>query len=143
MFGRSPFFPSNKFQFHDLLQGVVWNSSLMPWYHVSVRILDQGNVSEHALVVPTFDELKRVLKRRSANFVVKSIEFVTPGHMNGTTGWRMEPLLEISELFNEGGWSIPRCTVSGSRIYRAMRLEPVSEWGNEQVVFRHRDAPDK
>gem|GEM_PF-6812226 len=137
MFDRPPFFFSSKLPPKSLLgPGFVWNSCLFPWYHVSVSLIEQGRVSPHAVMVSTLDELKKLLKQRSDCFTVTSIHYVTPGHMNESGDWKMEPLLEISELFNEEGWSIPRCKVGGNRVYRAMRLEPLSEWRNEQLVFR-------
>lgn len=142
MFSRPPFFFSSKLPSQSLLgQGFVWNSCLTPWYHVSVSGFDQGHFSEHAVMVPTFDELKRLLKQQGDCFKVTCIHYITPGHMNESGDWKMERLVEISELFNEDGWSIPRCKVGGNRVYRAMRLEPVPEWGNEQIVFRSGDIP--
>lgn len=141
MFDKPPFFSSSRSPIRSLLeQEFVWNSCLTPWFYVSVGILDQGRVSDRAVMVQTFDAVKKLLKQRSDCFTVTSIHYITPGHMNGSGDWKMERLLEISELFNEGGWSIPRCKVGENRVYRAMRLEPASEWGNEQLVFRSGDA---
>jgi len=41
------------------------NSYLAPWFHVSIRVSDQNRVGERALMIPTFDELKKVLKQQN------------------------------------------------------------------------------
>jgi len=66
MHDRPPLFSSNRPHLCDFLnQGVILNSYLVPWFHVSIRVSDQNRVDERALMIPTFDGLKKVLKQQT------------------------------------------------------------------------------
>jgi hypothetical protein len=130
---RVPFSPEDNLPVHDFLsEGIVWNPLNFPWFNVTVSIEgDTGN----SFMVPSLDQLKRVLAKQNPRLKVESIDYVTPGCMNGSGHWKMEPLVEVTELFNDFGWSIPRCRVNSDRVYRGISLEPADEWKVERVVY--------
>jgi len=128
-----PFFPEDNLPVHDFLsEGIVWHPFNFPWFNVTISI--EGNPG-NSLMVPSLTQLKTVLSKQNSRVKVESIEYVTPGCMNGTGHWKMEPLVEVTELFNDYGWSIPRCRVKSDRVYRGISLEPVDEWTIEQTVY--------
>lgn len=128
-----PFSPEDNLPVHDFLSdGIVWHPMNFPWFNVTVSIEgDPGN----SFMVPSLAQLKRVLAKQNPRVKVESIEYVTPGCMNGSGHWKMERLVEVTELFNDFGWSIPRCRVTSDRVYRGVSLEPMDEWSIEQAVY--------
>ena len=52
------------------------------------------------LMVSSFETLKDILKVQHESFQVRSIQYVTPGFVNETGQWKMEPLIEASEAIN-------------------------------------------
>jgi hypothetical protein len=141
MFAKLPLISENGPSPQDFLpQGVVWHPSGFPWFLVSVEVLDHDGLDlyqDQVLMISTYDHLKEVLAQVSKLMRVKYIDYVTPGHMNGSGQWQIERLVEIVDLANDGGWSIPLCKVSDTRVYRELTLVPVSEFRNEQVIYRH------
>lgn len=139
MHEKLPLFSARQPRPHDFFcEGLVRNAELLPWYHVNVQVLQSETTDHQVLMIPTLDALKEVLKQEGASFTIESIDYVTPGYMNESGQWMMERMLEITELFNAGGWSIPRCKMKDGRIYRALSLEPQQDWGNEQVLYTAR-----
>jgi hypothetical protein len=127
------FLPADGLSAHDFMtDGVVWHSANFPWFNVSIRT--EGDVI-NSLMVPSLGHLKKILALRVGNLHVDSIEYVTPGFMNGSGQWRMETLIEVTELFNSFGWSITRCRVADNRVYRGIRLEESDEWAIEKRVY--------
>ncbi|WP_110948350.1 hypothetical protein [Pseudomonas bohemica] len=89
-------------------------------------------------MVPSLEGLKKLLGQQNDSFQIDAIDYVTPGFMNGSGQWKMERLIELSELFNDFGWSIPRCTVDGNRVYRGLHLVQTDEWTIERQVYSAR-----
>lgn len=128
-----PFSPADPRPMHDFMSGgVVRHATSFPWYNVTVRI--EGNEA-NCFMVPSLSHLKKILAQQSDHLTVEAIEYVTPGYMNGSDHWKMEPLIEVTELFNSYGWSIPRCRVLNDRVYRGISIEPMNEWTVEQHVY--------
>ncbi|PBP66694.1 hypothetical protein SAMN05444062_1075 [Pseudomonas syringae] len=140
MHHRPPLISANRPPPQDFLsQGTVWHPSRFPWFQVNVKVLDQNcpdHFHDQILMVSTYDRLKEILGQESKVFRIRSIDYVTPGYMNGSGQWQFEPLVEITDMSNDGGWSIPRCKVAEKRIYRGLSLEPVPEFWDERVVYR-------
>ncbi|MEE4892858.1 hypothetical protein V2J79_23520 [Pseudomonas alliivorans] len=140
MHHKPPFIFANRPPPQDFLsQGTVWHPSRFPWFQVSVKVLDQHRLNQfddQILMVSTYDQLKEILGQESKIFKIRSIDYVTPGYMNGSGQWQFESLIEITDMSNDGGWSIPRCKVADRRIYRGLCLEPVPEFWDERVVYR-------
>lgn len=137
MMSERPTFTKAQIPMHEFLsEEIVRNEFHFPWFNVSVRSGSGKNATVEVLMIPTLQQLKKVFAQENELFRIESLEYATPGQMNGSEQWRMERVLEISELFNAGGWSIPRCKVEGGRTYRGLSLEPSDEWGDEKVLFQ-------
>jgi hypothetical protein len=129
----TPIFPPETLPLYDFLSGgAILHGESFPWFNVSIRI---GEKPANSLMVPSLDNLKKILAQRGPRLSIESIDYVTPGFMNGSGHWKMEPLLEVTELFNSFGWSIARCRVTNNRVYRGIRLEQMDEWTMEQPVY--------
>jgi hypothetical protein len=118
-----------------MCEKIVWHLARFPWFNVTVRIGGKKDATQEVFMIPTLIQLKKILTQESDLFRIESIEYVTPGYMNGSGHWKMERLLKISELFNAFGWSIPRCEVKGHRVYRGLSLEITDEWPIERPVY--------
>lgn len=131
-----PKFPMRPIPLHDFMsEEIVWHPVDYPWFNVTIRIADSRCSVPELFMVPTLGHLKKLLIQQNDNFKVESIEYVTPSSMNGTGQWKIERLTEVTELFNEEGWSIPRCRVNNHRVYRGISLEPAEEWPIERPVY--------
>lgn len=66
------------------------------WYHITVQAKTKGRVSEAVLMVDSEPRLQQILISQDAEMVITEVQVVTPGHMNGTAGWRMEALRKVT-----------------------------------------------
>lgn len=68
-----------------------------PWLYVSLaRRLNEESIIDMVMVaeIPTFELF---LDQTNENFWIEGVQLVSPGWMNGTKGWLMEPLVSINE----------------------------------------------
>ena len=117
--------------------GVLWNDRPLPWFLVSMKVRSERHFLDEVLMVPTYHHLKRVFALADDRFQIQSVDYVSPGHVNQTGKWMIEPVLQLSELTSLEGRRVPRCWVGPARIYRGSRLEYPDELGNEQVIYRN------
>lgn len=66
------------------------------WYHVTVQARQEGRISEAALMVDSEHQLQEILISQDEEIMVTDVQVVTPAHMNGTAGWRMETLTQVT-----------------------------------------------
>ena len=66
------------------------------WYHVTIRAKQRGRISEAVLMVDSEPRLQRILIAQDADTIITDVQVVTPAHMNGTAGWRMETLTKVT-----------------------------------------------
>jgi len=135
MHSAKPFFTDERRIPNLLNSGGAWCPVLLPWFYVSVQIWRIDHFRYEALIIPTAEGLKRLLDQKNAFLKVDAVDYVTPGDMNESGQWKMELLLEMTDLVNAFGWSIPRCKVEGGRVYRGLALEHEDEWGVERAVY--------
>lgn len=119
-----------------LTTGVLWNAQRFPWFLVSVRVRDEGRLLDEVLMVPTHLHMKDVVRLVSETFHIVAVDYVSPGHVNGSGKWMIEPVMELSELSSLEGLLVPRCKVAADRVYRGHRLEHSGELGNERTIYR-------
>lgn len=72
----------------------------MPWFHVVCRFMYEDDEEAYALNQMMF--LTRVeqllqLQQEGPRIQMVAIDLMSPGHMNGTARWKLEPLVEIWE----------------------------------------------
>lgn len=72
----------------------------MPWFHVVCRFRYEDNEEEYALhQMMFFTRVEQLLQLQQERPQIQMVEIdlVSPGHMNGTDRWKLEPLAEIWE----------------------------------------------
>ncbi|SED68051.1 hypothetical protein SAMN04490185_3948 [Pseudomonas frederiksbergensis] len=65
---------------------------------------------------------------------MRSIQYVTPGFVNETGHWKMEPLLEASEAINPQGERVPLFKVS-DRTYTHLGVNTEVNLKSVRVLF--------
>jgi hypothetical protein len=92
----------------DFLERPFMRQTVMiPWFYLEAHVRYGKEFVGEMFMVPSFDALKDMLKVPHESFRVRSIQYVTPGYVNETGQWKMEPLLEASEATNPQGERIP------------------------------------
>jgi hypothetical protein len=86
------------------------------------------------LMVSSFEALKDILKVQHESFQVRSIQYVTPGFVNETGQWKMEPLIEASEAINQQGERVPLFKVS-DRTYSHLGVNTEVNLKSVSVLF--------
>lgn len=66
------------------------------WYHVTVQAKHEGRTIEVVLMIDSEPRLQQVLIAQDAETTITEVQLVTPAHMNGTEGWRMESLTKVT-----------------------------------------------
>jgi len=92
----------------------VEKHNLEPWFHVAVTrpLLDDASIE--IVLVENTATLKTFIESFSETYKLKSLKVITPGAVNGTGDWLMEPVVELRESMD--GTSI--CyTVEGQKHY--------------------------
>ncbi|MNG13786.1 hypothetical protein D3C85_574910 [compost metagenome] len=133
--GRSMIF-SSLFNDDFLARPFVRQTLMCPWFYLQAEVREGKEFVGEMLMVPSFDSLKDILEQQHDSFRVRSIQYVTPGFVNKTGQWRMEPLLEASEAISQSGEKIPILTVAGST-YSQMDISTEIDLTNVKVLFTH------
>lgn len=90
----------------------VQQSLNLPWFHVTVVRTEQAMEVHSVVLVHNIQALKAILTPGVDR--VKSIQLVSPGWINGTGDWRMEPLAAAVESI-DGCFS--RFMLDDDRVY--------------------------
>lgn len=134
--GRSMIF-SSLFNDDFLARPFVRQAVMCPWFYLQAEVREGKEFMGEMLMVSSFDSLKDILEQQHDSFQVRSIQYVTPGFVNKTGQWRMEPLLEASEAIGQGGEKIPILTVAG-RTYSHMDISAETDFTSVKVLFTHK-----
>ncbi len=66
------------------------------WYYVSYSVSTlSGELSETVLITSPASELISVLNGDSAGVAITGIQLVSPPFLNGSSRWKMEPLVKL------------------------------------------------
>ncbi|MNN29726.1 hypothetical protein D3C81_1433430 [compost metagenome] len=133
--GRSMIF-SSLFNDDFLARPFIRQTVMCPWFYLQAEVREGKEFLSEMLMVSSFDSLKDILEQQHDSFRVRSIQYVTPGFVNKTGQWRMEPLLEASEAISQSGEKIPILTVAGST-YSQMDISTEIDLTNVKVLFTH------
>ncbi|AZE49132.1 hypothetical protein C4K04_3460 [Pseudomonas chlororaphis] len=133
--GRSMIF-SSLFNDDFLARPFVRQTVMCPWFYLQAEVREGKEFVGEMLMVSSFDSLKDILEQQHDSFRVRSIQYVTPGVVNKTGHWCMEPLLEASEAVGQSGEKIPILTVAG-RTYSQMDISTEIDFTNVKVLFTH------
>jgi len=91
MVGLPGMFGEGQYQWHQVSK-VLRNH----WYHVTIQAKTQGRISEAVLMIDSEPRLQQVLIFQDAETIIAEVQVVTPGHMNGPRGWRMDALIKVT-----------------------------------------------
>lgn len=117
-----------------LAQPFVRQAVTCPWFYLEAQIREGKNFVAEMLMISSFESLKSILSLRHESFQVQSIKFVTPGFVNKTGDWKMEPLLEAIEATDPNGELISLFRVSG-QTYSNLGNTPETNLQNVKVLF--------
>ena len=134
--GQSMIF-SSLFNDDFLARPFVRQTVMYPWFYLHAEVREGKEFVGEMLMVSSFDSLKDILEQQHDSFRVRSIQYVTPGFVNKTGHWRMEPLLEASEALGQSGEKIPILTVAG-RTYSQMDISTEIDFTSVKVLFTHK-----
>ncbi|MEA9990458.1 hypothetical protein QN404_16335 [Pseudomonas sp. RTS1] len=91
MLGLPGMFGEGQYQWHQVSK-VLRNH----WYHVTVHAMYEDRISEAVLMIDSEPRLQQLLIAQDAETIITEVQVVTPAHMNGKGGWRMEPLTKVT-----------------------------------------------
>lgn len=94
---------SNLFNTDFLNRPFIRQTVMIPWFYLEAHVGHGKERAGEMFMVSSFDALKDILEMQAETFKIHSIQYVTPGFLNETGQWRMEPLLEASEAINQNG----------------------------------------
>ncbi len=114
----------------------VQQSVPAPWFYISVSVLNVRDSTAVMYMLPSFDALEDVLKYQGKNYVVESIQYVTPAFMNESGEWKMENLLEISEVVDGYGAHAKAFNVDGGRTYLGFDLVDGASFKPLRIIFK-------
>ena len=107
---------------------------MIPWFYLEAHVRYGKEFVGEMLMVSSFEALKDILKVQHESFRVRSIQYVTPGFVNETGHWKMEPLLEASEAINPQGERVPLFKVS-DRTYTHLGVNTEVNLKSVRVLF--------
>lgn len=105
-----------------------------PWFYLEAQIREGKEFVGEMFMVSSFESLRYILELRHESFRVQSIQYVTPGFVNETGDWKMEPLLEASEAINQNGERVSLFKVS-DRIYSDLGVNTEVNLQNVRILF--------
>ncbi len=77
-----------------LLWGYVIVPLQNPWFHIQYALTDEsGDRFSKTVFLSTVDQLLDISQHK--NVQLERVHLVSPEHVNGTEGWKMEPLHQI------------------------------------------------
>lgn len=75
----------------------------VPWFMVQLRKKSTLKESSDMLLSGVQDLLRLMETQAAGDCEVTSVSLVSPAHMNGGTGWKLEPLAALWEAEEPGG----------------------------------------
>ncbi|MFJ4605799.1 hypothetical protein [Pseudomonas atacamensis] len=91
MVGMPGMFGEGQYQWHQVSKVLRTH-----WYHVTVQIKHEGRSTEVVLMIDSEPRLQRILIAQDDQMIITDVQVITPAHMNGAEGWRMEKLTEVT-----------------------------------------------
>lgn len=88
---------------------------LEPWFHVTAVRPFQEDSGCEIILISTAEMLKIFLETFNETYKMTSVQVVTPGWLNGSKDWAMEPLAELSE--SDDGVSLRYTTRDGRQYF--------------------------
>ncbi len=109
----------------------------VPWFLVQLR-KNSAPQETSDMLLPGVDELLRFVEMQSSeDCVLTSVSLISPAHVNGGTGWKLEPLAalwEAEEPDAEGQMADVYELASGAYYARSALGTPLDSLRKVQVV---------
>lgn len=108
------------------------------YYHVTIELEGEGRCGRYVLMLDDERLLQRVLVTQSDEAYVKSIQLVTPGHINGTGDWKMEPLARAVTGQDHNECSVSVLTVDSGVVYHTSQAEvfAMDDLADQTLIFQ-------
>ena len=91
MLGLPGMFGEGQYQWHQVSK-VLRNH----WYHVTVQAKHEGRSTEVVLMIESEPRLQQILIAQDDEMIITDVQVITPAHMNGAGGWRMDKLTKVT-----------------------------------------------
>lgn len=120
---RLPMLPS--FEQNTTRWAFIAQSANREWFYVTHQYFQDGDpdcVCAQQYLIPDVIGLMSLVQADSNIAFVSGVQLVSPGWLNGTDGWRMEPLSKLFAIPGEEGSSYSYEVASGC-IYPVPRAE--------------------
>jgi hypothetical protein len=101
------------------LWGMVERGLHAPWFHVSIKILIDGDEPSRILMPGDESMLEQVLTQQNEEMQVTDIQVVTPAWINGQERWAMERLIKLEAGYDADGGLIHIISVESGAVYSA------------------------
>lgn len=88
------------------------------WYHLTIRLTDQGRSTEFVDMIEGEHRLQSMLVTQSAEREVTDVQVMTPAWMNKGAGWDMERVTKVS-LGYDGDFEVSLIEVEGGAVYHS------------------------
>lgn len=87
------------------------------WYHITVRITEQGRSTEFTRMVEGEHRLQQMLVRQGSGEVIVDVSVVTPAWMNRCDGWTMDRVVKVTVGKDENDCDVCLIEVDSGVIY--------------------------
>lgn len=118
--------------------GVVSFVLYQPWFHATFSVEDKnGNRFQRNIMLMNVAQLIELTQRDEMK--LEFVDVVTPGYINGTERWRMEPLREVwlrkqEDDKNENHYEHVFILENGER-YSNLAVPPIDRSSTNQLIF--------
>lgn len=128
---RLPGLPS--FEQNTTRWAFIAQAANQEWFYVTHRYFQDGDpdsVCSQQYLIPDVIGLLSLVRSDTPDAFVHSVQLVSPGWMNGSEQWRMEPLLGLIALPGEESSSRYAYKVAGGGIYPTQHANTVQTTGS-------------
>ncbi|WP_324740103.1 hypothetical protein [Pseudomonas veronii] len=88
------------------------------WYHLTVRLTDQGRSTECVEMIEGEHSLQSMLVTQSDERDITDVQVMTPAWMNKSVGWDMERVTKVT-LGNDSDFEVCLIEVEGGAVYHS------------------------
>ncbi|PIB47421.1 hypothetical protein AOA59_00985 [Pseudomonas sp. 2822-15] len=89
------------------------------WYHLTVRITEQGSSTEFTRMIEGEHRLQQMLVQQNAGEVIVDVQVVTPQWMNNCDGWGMDRVVKVTVGYDDDDFEVCLIEVANGLIYHS------------------------
>lgn len=87
------------------------------WYHLTVRVAEQGRRTEFTLMIDGEHGLQKMLVAQDAEQAITDVQVMTPCWMNKTNGWELERVAKVTVGEDSDGFEVCLIEVDSGAVY--------------------------